>query len=152
MQAALQRTFAACILTSLHPRSEIHISLHILSQDGSILATCVNATTLALIDAGVPMTDYMVACTSASHQGADESNHETIMDVNSAEETDLPSVTVATLGGGENISLLQLESKVRLERLEEMLAVAVDGCAGLREVLDGVVRDHGNEMARTGAL
>ena len=74
------------------------------------------------------------------------------MDVNSAEETDLPSVTVATLGGGENISLLQLESKVRLERLEGMLAVAVDGCAGLREVLDGVVRDHGNEMARTGAL
>ncbi|KAG0635195.1 ribosomal protein S5 domain 2-type protein [Tuber brumale] len=151
MQSALSRTFAATLLTTLHPRSEVHISLHILSQDGSILATCVNATTLALVDAGVPMTDYVTACTVASYTNPDESD-EPLLDMSSAEEMDLPGITLATVGRSDKISLLQLETKVRLERLEGMLAVGIDGCGKIRQLLDGVVREHGNEMASVGAL
>jgi len=151
MQSALSHTFASTLLTVLHPRSEVHISLHILSQDGSILATCVNAATLALVDAGVPMTDYVTACTVASYTNPDESD-EPLLDMNSAEEMDLPGVTLATVGRNDKISLLQLETKVRLERLEGMMAVGIDGCAKIRQLLDRVVREHGNEMARMGAL
>lgn len=162
----LARTFAQAILTHLHPRSEITIQLHILSQDGGVLAACVNASTLALIDAGVPMTDYVVAISAASTTvtattaaaataataGDDGSGREPLLDVNGIEESDLPTLTVATLGATEKITLLQMENKVPLAALEGMLAVAVDGCAKLRDLLDRVVRKHGNEVARSGAL
>ncbi|KAI5799992.1 ribosomal protein S5 domain 2-type protein [Geopyxis carbonaria] len=149
MRTTLQRTFAQALLTHLHPRSEITISLHILSQDGSVLATCVNASTLALIDAGVPMTDYVVAVTVAASTTSTanaapglsyEEAADPLLDVNGIEELDLPSLTVATLGASENITLLQLESKVHLGMLEGMLSVAVDGCSKLRDILDEKVK------------
>lgn len=156
MQTALQRTFSEAILTQLHPRSEILITLHILSQDGSVLAACVNACTLALIDAGVPMSDYVVACTAGSYfvRGGNnpEDEGDPLLDMNNLEEADLPSVTVGTIGGGEKITLLQLETKVRLEKLEGMMAVALDGCGKLRELMDEIVRAHGNEVVRRIAL
>lgn len=157
MQTALQRTFSQAILIQLHPRSEIVITLHILSQDGSVLAACINACTLALIDAGIPMSDYVVACTAGSHSlrgenNLEDSGEDPLLDMNNLEEADLPSVTVGTVGGGEKIILLQLETKVRLERLEGMMAVALDGCGKLRELLDEIVRMHGYQMVSRDAL
>ncbi|KAF8252378.1 ribosomal protein S5 domain 2-like protein [Wilcoxina mikolae CBS 423.85] len=155
MRTMLQRTFASAILTHLHPRSEITISLHILSQDGGVLATCVNAITLALIDAGVPMTDYVVGMTAGittSTSSEDKTEGEPLLDVNGIEDSDLPTLTVATLGATENISLLQLENKVHMTLVESMLAAAIDGCAKMKEMLDEVVRKHGEEVARSGAL
>lgn len=159
MRASIQRTFANAILTQLHPRSEITIALHILSQDGSVLATCINATTLALIDAGVPMTDYVVAVTaSASSSGAGgsadggEEQGDPLLDANAIEEQDLPTLTVATLGATENITLLQLESKVHLGLMEGMMAVAVDGCGKLRGMLDEKVREHGAAIISAAGL
>lgn len=150
MQSALQRTFSSVILTHLFPRSEILITLHILSQDGSVLATCINATTLALIDAGIPLYDYITACTagSSSTYMANEENADPMLDLNTSEESDLPCLTLATVGTGEKIALCQMESKVQLGRLEGMIAVAVGGCAELRTVLDRVVRKWGGEVLK----
>jgi len=160
MRTMLQRAFTQAVLTHLHPRSEITISLHILSQDGGVLATCVNASTLALIDAGVPMSDYVVgmsagvATKTISSRGARsyEESADPLLDVNHIEEGELPHLTVATLGNSERITLLHMESRVHLGMMEGMLAVAVDGCSKLRDMMDGVVRKHGNELARNGAL
>ncbi|KAF8423402.1 ribosomal protein S5 domain 2-type protein [Tirmania nivea] len=150
MQSALQRTFGSVILTHLFPRSEIVITLHILSQDGSVLATCINATTLALIDAGIPLYDYVTACTagSSSTYMPGEENADPMLDLNAIEEGDLPCLTLATVGGGERIALCNMENKVQLSRLEGIIAVAVGGCTELRVVLDGVVRKWGTEVLR----
>lgn len=150
MQSALQRTFSSVILTHLLARSEILITLHILSQDGSVLATCINATTLALIDAGIPLYDFVTACTAGSSSSymANEENADPMLDLNAIEEGDLPALTLATVGGSERIALCNMESKVQLNRLEGMIAVAVGGCAELKEVLDGVVRKWGMEVLK----
>lgn len=157
MQTAVQRTFSEALLTQLHSRSEILITLHILSQDGSVLAACVNASTLALIDAGIPMRNFVVACTAGSHsvrggKSLEAEGEDPLLDMNNIEEADLPSITVGAVGGGERITLLQLETKVRLERLEAMMAAALDGCGKLREIMDEIVRIHGYEMVRKSTL
>ena len=150
MQSALQRTFSSVILTHLYPRSEILITLHILSQDGSVLATCVNATTLALIDAGIPLYDYITACTagSSSTYVSNDESADPMLDLNAVEEGDLPCLTLATVGGGEKITLCNMENKIQLNRLEGMMAVAVGGCQELRSILDGVVRKWGTQLLR----
>ncbi|KAF2786392.1 exosome complex exonuclease RRP41 [Melanomma pulvis-pyrius CBS 109.77] len=148
MQHTLSTAYSSLLLTHLYPHSTITLRLHILSQDGSLLASCFNAATLALIDAGIPMTDYLVACTAASSSTSAESDiSDPLLDLNGLEEQELPFLTVATLGKTERVSVLLMESRVRMERMEGMLAVGIEGCKRIREILDGVVKEYGKKYA-----
>lgn len=126
-----------------------------LSQDGGVLAACVNAATLGLIDAGVPMWGYVGAVTVGwvAGQGG-EKEEETgtpVLDVNNTEEGELPVLTLATMGEKGKVVMCQLESRVRLEAMEGLMAVAVDSSAKVRELLDQEVRRHGAALARAAA-
>lgn len=138
----------------MFPNSSISISLHVLSQDGSLLAALINATTLALIDAGIPMSDYIAACTagSTSTYAAGDDNADPLLDLNNQEEQELPFLTVATHGDTDRVAVLVCESRVQVSRLEGMLVVGVDGCKQVKQFLDQVVKDKGAEMVREGAV
>ncbi|SLM34040.1 ribosomal protein s5 domain 2-like protein [Lasallia pustulata] len=148
MQSTIANAFTSTLFTHLYPHSTISINLHILSQDGSLLAACLNAATLALIDAGIPMSDYIVACTagSTSTYSSNDESADPLLDLNGTEELELPFLTVGTLGAGEKVSVLVMETRVQVGRLEGMLAVGVDGCKQVREILDQVVRRQGTRM------
>jgi exosome complex component RRP41 len=148
MQTTISDAFASAIFTHLYPHSTISITLHILSQDGSLLAACLNATTIALIDAGIPMRDYIVACTagSTSSYSSNDEKADPLLDLNGLEEQELPFLTVATLGESDKVSVLVMETRVQVGRLEGMLAVGVDGCKQVRSILDGVVRRQGKKI------
>jgi hypothetical protein len=62
MALMIQETFESCVLLKLFPRSQIDIFVEIIQSDGSALSAAINATTLALIDAGVPLADFICAC------------------------------------------------------------------------------------------
>jgi len=148
MQTVIAQTFDSTLFTQAYPNSTITLTIHILSQDGSLLAACLNAATLALIDAGIPMADYIVACTAGStaSYSANDGSADPLLDLNSLEEQELPFLTVATLGYGENVSVLNLETRVQIERVEGMLAVAIDGCKQVKQILDQIVRTHGKNV------
>lgn len=148
MQHTLVQAFASTLHTQRYPHSTISISLHILSQDGSLLAACLNAATLALVDAGIPMSDYLVSCTAGStaSYAANDEQADPLLDLNNLEEQELPFLTVGCLGQREEVSVLVMETKVQMSRLEAMLAVGVDGCKRVRDIMDGVVRAHGRRM------
>jgi exosome complex component RRP41 len=148
MQHTLATAYSSLLLTHLYPHSSITLNIHILSQDGSLLAACINAATLALVDAGVPMTDYLVACTAASSASSTDSDvSDPLLDLNALEEQELPFLTVGTLGRSDKVSVLIMESRVRMERVESMLAVGIEGCKRMREILDGVVKGYGKRFA-----
>ncbi|PSK60394.1 hypothetical protein B9Z65_544 [Elsinoe australis] len=151
LQHLITSTFSDVAFLHLYPHSLVAVTLHVLSSDGSLTAALINATTLALVDAGVPMPDYVAACTAGStaSYAANDVEADPLLDLNATEELELPFVTVATVGagGGEGkearVCALLCETRVQAERLESMLAVAVDGCKEVRRLLDGVVRAHG---------
>jgi exosome complex component RRP41 len=148
MQHTLETAYSSLLITNLYPHSTITLNIHILSQDGSLLAACLNAATLALIDAGIPMTDYLVACTAASSAtSSDADNSDPLLDLNNLEEQELPFLTVGTLGRSDRVSVLLCETRVRQERLEGMLAVGIEGCKRMREILDGVVKEYGKKFS-----
>ena len=162
MQHTISSAFASTLFTHLYPRSTISLSLHVLAQDGALLAACLNAATLALVDAGIPCADYLVACTAGSSVGSvplspnpkfmtgrgdgQTENPDPLLDLSGAEEQELPYLTVATVGRSEKVVVLVMESRVRVERVEGMLAVAVDGCKQVKEILDSVVRSRGKRL------
>ncbi|KAI7545458.1 ribosomal protein S5 domain 2-like protein [Hortaea werneckii] len=143
----LQSTFAHTLFTHLYPHSTIALTLQILSQDGSLLATCLNAATLALIDAGIPMSDYIAACTVGSTAGLvdREEDSDPVLDVNGLEENELPFLTVGSTGG-DGVHCLVMESRCHLGRLEAMISVGLDGCRQIRGILDGCVKSHGRKV------
>lgn len=148
MQSTIASTFASTLFTNLYPSSTILLTLHVLSQDGSLLAACLNACTLALIDAGIPMSDYVCACTagSTSSYSSNDERADPLLDLNGLEEQELPFLTVATLGATDRVAVLVMETRCQVGRLEGMLAVGVDGCKQVREILDDVVRARGKKF------
>ncbi|KAL3425319.1 Exosome complex component SKI6 [Phlyctema vagabunda] len=154
MQTTIANTFSETLFTHLYPHSTILLNLHVLSQDGSLLAACLNACTLALIDAGIPMRDYICACTagSTSSYSANDEQADPLLDLNMMEEQELPFLTVATVGETDGVAVLVMETRMQTQRLEGMLAVGVDGCKQVREILDGVVRRRGKKILESAAV
>ena len=58
----IQQVFESVIMTELAPRSQIDIYLQVIQADGGTRCACINAACLAVIDAGIPMKDFVVAC------------------------------------------------------------------------------------------
>ncbi len=56
-------------MTSLFPRSQIDIFVQILQADGGTRCASINAATLALINAGIPMKDFVVSCAAGCIEG-----------------------------------------------------------------------------------
>lgn len=148
LQHTISSAFSTTLFTHLYPHSTIALHLHVLSQDGALLAACINAATLALVDAGIPMRDYIAACTtgSTSTYASNDEDADPLLDLSGTEELELPFLTIASSGGEDKVNVLVMETRVQMGRLESMVAVGLDGCKQIRGILDGVVRAHGREV------
>jgi exosome complex component RRP46 len=54
-EVSLRSSLEAIVLTSLHPRTLISVTIQVLRDDGALVPTCINAACMALADAGVPL-------------------------------------------------------------------------------------------------
>ncbi|KAJ9318328.1 hypothetical protein DTO271D3_1585 [Paecilomyces variotii] len=159
LSSVLRSAFQSHIHTYLYPHSTISIHISVLSADGSLLAAAINAATLALVDAGIPMPGLLCGCTagmSGSASTARDPKNDTLdplLDLSLPEEQELPFMTVGTTtpipGGADamedddeetKVSVIQMDSKAHLSYMETMLAVGIDGCKQIREILQGVIK------------
>lgn len=58
----VESTFGGVIFSKLYPLSEIVVNLVVEEMDGSVLASLINATTIALMNAGICLKDFVTAC------------------------------------------------------------------------------------------
>lgn len=65
MAAVLRSLFEGAIVRSEHPRTIITIAIHVQRDEGSCLAACINAVSLALADACVPIHGLVAGLTGA---------------------------------------------------------------------------------------
>ncbi|XP_065426879.1 exosome complex component RRP46-like [Chrysemys picta bellii] len=61
----IRKTCEAVILGALHPRTSISIVLQVISDAGALLACCLNAACMGLMDAGLPMKSLFCGVTCA---------------------------------------------------------------------------------------
>ena len=146
LAAAVRAVFEPVVQSQLYPRTQIDVSITLLQSDGGIRSACINATTLALIDAGVAMEDFVCACTAGSIQGA------LLLDMNSQEDQAGAELSVGYLPRSERVGHLQLESKVALSSVDELLNFAIEGCRQVFEELRGAVQLRSQEVLATRGL
>ncbi|WWD00213.1 hypothetical protein V866_007122 [Kwoniella sp. B9012] len=134
--ASIRQTFEPVIMTHLYPRSEIFINVQVLSADGGILPTAINATTLSLISAGISITDYVCSVSIGLHLT------QPLLDLSYLEENDLPNLILASLTNSGKITLAQMETRLHLDRFQEMLELGTEACKVLKDEMDQVVKDN----------
>ena len=140
IEKAITESYASVIQLELYPRSEIVIVVHVLEIDGSSICAVFNAITLALIDAGICMTDMLVACSAGFVRDA------LCRDISHTEMTGIGAcLPVAIKAHTKDIVFAQLENRLSLENLEAALHEAVEGCVQIQELLQlgvvGVVKE-----------
>lgn len=140
----LQKTFETAIMKELYPRSQIDIYVQALQSDGGNVAACINAATLALIDAGVPMRDFVCACTSSYVQES------CLADINYLEESSGSArLTLALLPRTEKIVLFQVDSKLHVDNLEQLLETGKKACLDVFTVLQQAVESDSTDQSIT---
>lgn len=147
LAAAVRNVFEPVVQTQLYPRSQIDVSIALLQADGGVRSAAINATTLALIDAGVALEDFVCACSAGSVQGA------LLLDLNSQEDGAGAELSVGYLPRSERVSFVQLESKVPLSAVAEVIGFATEGCRQVYDVLRAAVQMRVQEqLASRGVL
>lgn len=113
-----------------------------------MLAAAINAVSLALINAGVPLYDYVVA-TSVLHLA-----NSPLLDANRLEEggasrSQAPAMTIASYGRRPEATLLMTQDcRMSLDKMEGMTQLARAGLAKIFQTLDqSVVLPYLHDMA-----
>jgi exosome complex component RRP46 len=87
LEAIICQTAQGAVLASLHPRTIIRLVVQVLEVDGSLLACALNAASVALLDAGIPMKFPFAAaslCLTLVEEGKGE--EKLLLDPTSVEE------------------------------------------------------------------
>uniref|UniRef100_A0A5S6QLI4 Putative exosome complex component RRP41 n=1 Tax=Trichuris muris TaxID=70415 RepID=A0A5S6QLI4_TRIMR len=127
----LKRCFERVIILSLYPCSIIHICCNVLQSDGSELSACINATTMALINASVSVVDYVTCCTCGFYRGG------TVLDLNNHEESihSLAVFVIALTNEMKQVALIESYSKIHFDYIEQVFELAKEGCLQVYDVL-----------------
>jgi len=142
MSHHIKECFEASIITTVYPKTQIDICLHVIQSDGSEFAVGVNAATLALIDAGIPMKDYTIACS------ASPSKEEILTDVNNIEESVGRGQFSAAIHPVTNtIVFLQDDGKLHENHFGVLLDAVQNGCQDIFAVLKKTVREAKGSLA-----
>lgn len=122
------------IQTSLYPRTQIDIFVHVLQQDGGLIQASINATTLALVGAGIPLLDLVCAVTGGVHSSSP------MLDLTNLEETDIPHMTVAVMPKSGQVTLVTMETRLHVDRFEEIFRLACEAAQVIHKEMKRAVR------------
>ena len=139
----IREIFDNVILTNLFPNSQIDIFLEVLQSDGSNMSACINAATLALIHAGIPIKDFVTSCSATL---IDE---HTLVDVSHFEESTstLPMMTLSVLPKSKQIVSMEQSGRVPLDLIEKTIDCAVKGCEEIHQICKTVVLNYLSESS-----
>jgi len=138
--STIKSTFDPVVQTNLYPRSQIDIYVHVLQQDGGLLQTCINATTLALANAGIPLLDFVCAVTGGVHSATP------LLDLTTLEENDIPHLTIAMMPRTGKITLLTMETRLHVDRFEEIFKLATSAGYVIHKEMKVAIKDRSRTL------
>lgn len=124
------------------PNAGIDISMEVIESDGGTRAAGTTAASLALADAGMPMKGLVSAC------AAGVVGDQVVLDVNGKEDKEgNADIPIATINGGDEITLLQMDGDLTQEQVEECVELAQKGCADLDRMQRETIQEkYGGEQ------
>jgi exosome complex component RRP41 len=127
------------IFLERYPRSAIDVYAEILEADGGTRTASINAATVALVDAGIPMRDLVSSC------AAGKIDDTIVLDLGDYEDkegqADVPVAYMPKLG---KVTLLQMDGVLSPDEFEQCVNLAIEGCNQIYQVqLEALKKKYG---------
>ncbi|MEM4946080.1 MAG: exosome complex exonuclease Rrp41 [Archaeoglobaceae archaeon] len=120
-----KEAFEAVIMKELFPRSVVDIFVEVLQADAGSRTACINAASVALVDAGMPMKGMLTSVAVAKVDGV------LVLDPMKEEdnfgEADMPFAFLIRGGKIESIALLQMDGRMTRDEIKEAIKLAKKG-------------------------
>ncbi|MGI0041761.1 MAG: exosome complex exonuclease Rrp41 [Nitrosopumilaceae archaeon] len=125
----IKEALQSAVILKDFPRTVVDVFIEILQADGGSRCAALDAASVALVDAGIPMRDMVSAC--AAGKVADK----IVLDVNDEEDkegqADMPVAYMPNLG---KITLMQLDGILTPDEYKKCLETAIGGCKQVYEI------------------
>lgn len=125
----INKALSEVIFFDEYPKTMIDVFMEILEADASTRCAAINAASLALADAGIPMRDLVCSCSVGKIDG------QIVLDVGGLEDNyGEVDIAVATIPTENKILLLQLDGIITKEEFLKALALAQRGCEQIYKI------------------
>jgi len=132
----IREALTPVIFLNEFPKTAIDLHIEVLQADASTRCVAINAASLALADAGVPMRDLIVSCSAGKIGG------KLVLDIAGKEDTegelDLP---IAYYPKKKEITLLQMDGLTNKKEVKEIISLAIKGCEQIYKKQQEALRD-----------
>ena len=119
------------------PKATIDTFVEILEADGSTRVTGINAASLAMAAAGVPMRDLVAACSVGKIDDT------LVIDLNGKEDNNsVADMAVAMLPSKGVITLMQMDGALTKEEILKLLDMAKETCEKIYELQKKTLKEH----------
>jgi len=124
-----KEALSGAIFLEEFPRTVIDVYEYIIQADGSTRVTAINAASLALASAGIPMKDLVAACSVGKIGDV------LIVDLNGKEDNYSESdMAIAMMPSKREITLLQMDGRLTKEEVLELVKKAEENCKKIYEM------------------
>ncbi len=118
------------------PKATVDLFIEVIQADGSTRVTGLNAATLALASAGVPMRDLVAACSVGKIDGT------LISDLSGKEDNNSEAdVAFAMMPGKGKVTLLQMDGILSKDEFMKLFEMARENCKKIYEMLKGILKE-----------
>jgi exosome complex component RRP41 len=118
------------------PKTVVDVFIEIIRADGSTRVTGINAASLALAAAGIPMRDIVTSCSVGKIDG------KLIVDLNGLEDNNSDAdLAIAMIVSKEKVTLLQMDGRVTKEELFSLLDIAEKNCKKIYEMQKAAIKE-----------
>jgi exosome complex component RRP41 len=132
----IKEAFSDVIFLEDYPKTSIDIYIEILQADASTRCAGLNAASLALVDAGIPMKNLVSSCSVGKVDG------KIVLDVGGLEDNyGEVDMAVATVADEDKFILLQMDGIVTKQELSKMLDLARKGCSQIFEMQKNALKE-----------
>ena len=122
------KALAPAVFLEEFPRSVIDVFIQIIQADAGTRTAGINAASVALADAGIPMRDLVTAV------AAGKIDDEFMIDLAyKEEEVTKADIPVAYIPRNKQVSLLQMDGDLTSEDVKKVMELAIKGCLEIYE-------------------
>jgi len=118
------------------PKAGIDVYIEILQADGSTRVAGINAASLALTDAGIPMRDLVAACSVGKIDG-----HIAVDLAGDEDKNSEADIAFAMLPSKGKVTLLQMDGILTKQELKEALKLAKESCKKIYESQKQILKE-----------
>ncbi len=124
------------VFTEKYPRSVIDVFVEVLQASAGTRCCGLTAASVALADAGIPMSDLVASCASGKIEG------QVVLDLGKNEDNygqaDLP---IGYIPRSDELCLLQMDGNLSEDEYEEAMDMSIEACKEIYEIQKEALRE-----------